>query len=65
MDDNLVLRSVNLWARDDSALRQFAFDRAITKSDLIRAAVRAKLEEWRTDNTGEVLQGDLEAAKLP
>lgn len=65
MDDKLVLRSVNLWSRDDSALRQYAFEHEISKSDLIRAAVRAKLEEWRSDNSGEVLQGDLEAAKLP
>lgn len=65
MDDEMVLRSVNLWTKDDNALRQFAFDQRLTKSDLIRAAIRAKLKEWRGDNTGEILQGDIEAARQP
>ena len=63
MDEDMVLMSVNLRVRDDNALRQFAFDRHLTKSDLIRAAIRAKLEEWRGDNSGEVLQADLAAAQ--
>jgi len=65
VDEQMVLRSVNLWSRDDSALRQFAFDQQVTKSDLIRAAIRAKLREWRGDNAGEILRNDLDAAKQP
>lgn len=63
MKEDMVLRSVNLRVRDDNDLRQFAFDRHLTKSDLIRAAIHAKLEEWRVDNTGEVLAADLAASQ--
>jgi Arc/MetJ-type ribon-helix-helix transcriptional regulator len=63
MEDEMVLRSVNLWVSDDDALRQLAFDNRVTKSELIRAAIRSKLAQWQRENDAAILQRDIEAAR--
>jgi hypothetical protein len=46
-DEDLVMRSVFLRVGDDNELRQLAHEKRVTKNDLIRSAVAAKLKEWR------------------
>lgn len=46
MVDDLVMRSVYLRHSEDAQLRQLAHNLNVTKSDLIRAAIGAKLEDW-------------------
>jgi hypothetical protein len=65
MEDELVLRSVNMWLKDDVVLRQMAFDHKMSKSDIIRAAIRSKLIAWREANSDDLLKLDVEAAKRP
>ena len=57
MADEMVMRSVYLRPRDDAELRQLAFREEVSKSDLIRSAIRAKLDEWWSDP--EALRRDL------
>ncbi|WP_260926746.1 ribbon-helix-helix protein, CopG family [Novosphingobium sp. 9] len=61
MSEVLVMRSVYLPATLDAELRQIAHEKGFSKSDLIRAAVALKAEEWRGDNTGTKLGDDVQA----
>jgi len=60
-DEDLVMRSVFLRVQDDNELRQLAHEQRVTKNDLIRSAVAAKLKEWK--RTGASLQKDLPLGK--
>lgn len=60
MPEDMVMRSVYLRPSEDTELRQLAFEKNVSKNDLIRSAVGAKLLEWRAPNNGEVLDRDLE-----
>lgn len=44
IEAEMVLRSINLPMEDDNALRQLAFERRVSKSELIRVAVRQMLD---------------------
>ena len=46
MVNELIMRSVYLTHKEDAALRQLALRLNVTKSDLIRTAVCAKIDEW-------------------
>ena len=59
MAGEMVMRSVYLRPEDDTALRELAFTKNVTKNDLIRSAVAAKLQEWRKNNNDDALQRDL------
>jgi hypothetical protein len=63
MNDELVMRSVYLRLSEDGGLRQLAFENHVTKSDLIRSAIGAKLAEWLADPTNAVLLKDLELGR--
>ena len=58
--DDLVMRSVYLRPAEDSLLRQLAHELKATKSDLIRAAISTKLQEWRESNSSEQVRYDLQ-----
>src|SRR3546814_20485061 len=52
------------WSSDvcsSDLLRQLAHDFNVTKSDLIRSAIRLKLKEWLADNSGQKLLADVRA----
>jgi hypothetical protein len=53
--ENKVMRSVYLDVSEDADLRQLAFTLNITKSDLIRSAIRSRLVQWRTMPAQEIL----------
>ncbi|MBN8500705.1 MAG: hypothetical protein J0M19_06105 [Sphingomonadales bacterium] len=57
--DDLVLRSAYLRLSDDMQLRKLAHELSVTKSDLIRAAIHVKLEDWRSANDLDVVLRDL------
>ena len=57
--DDLVLRSAYLRLSDDMLLRKLAHDLNVTKSDLIRAAIHVKLEDWRSANDPDAVLRDL------
>lgn len=57
--DDLVLRSAYLRLSDDILLRKLAHDLSVTKSDLIRAAIHVKLEDWRSANDPDAVLRDL------
>lgn len=61
--DDLVMRSVNLLKSQDDRLRQLAFDRRVSKNELIRAAIASKLNEW-SDGTGPAFYSDLEMGNI-
>ena len=61
-DEDLVMRSVFLRVQDDNALRQLAHEKRVTKNDLIRSAVAAKLHEWQQEPE-ETFQKDLQLGK--
>lgn len=61
MAENLVMRSIYLPETVDAELRQLAHEHNVSKSDLVRAAVRLKLKEWREDNTKAKLSKDVAA----
>jgi hypothetical protein len=65
MPNEMVMRSVYLRPEEDAALRQLAFDIEVTKSDLIRSAISAKLDEWLQSNSLELLLKDVELGKRP
>ncbi len=59
MAGEMVMRSVYLRPEDDTALKELAYKKNVSKNDLIRSAVAAKLEDWRKNNSDEVLKRDL------
>ncbi len=59
MAEDMVMRSVYVRPREDAELRQLAHDYNVTKSDLIRSAIRLKLGEWLADNSGKKLLEDV------
>jgi hypothetical protein len=59
MAEDQVMRSIYLKPCDDTELRQLARDKRVTKNDLIRSAIIAKLKEWREANGDETLEADL------
>lgn len=59
MAEDMVMRSIYLKPSDDTELRQLAHDKRVTKNDLIRSAIIAKLKEWRDANSDETLEADL------
>lgn len=63
MNEEMVMRSVYLRPSEDGRLRRLAFDHDVTKSDLIRSAISAKLQEWMADPSNEVLLRDLELGR--
>lgn len=63
MPEDLVMRSVYLPPSEDTELRQLAFELNVSKNELIRSAVSAKLKEWRKSNSRHVLLSDLELGR--
>ncbi|WP_076970135.1 hypothetical protein [Roseomonas mucosa] len=63
MPEDMVMRSVYLRPSEDTELRQLAFEEGVSKNDLIRSAVSAKLKEWRESNSKELLVRDLELGR--
>src|SRR3546814_2315872 len=61
MAEDMVMRSVYVRPGEDADLRQLAHDFNVTKSDLIRSAIRLKLKEWLADNSGQKLLADVSA----
>lgn len=61
MAEELVMRSVYVPASEDAKLRQLAHESGYTKSDLIRAAIKLKVEEWIKSNGLELLRTDVAA----
>lgn len=59
MASEMVMRSVYLRPQDDTQLRQLAHEKNVSKNDLIRSAVSAKLKEWGEANNDERFQEDL------
>jgi Arc/MetJ-type ribon-helix-helix transcriptional regulator len=57
--DDLILRSAYFRRTDDLLLRSLAHDLDVSKSDLIRAAIRLKLDDWRASGSHEVVLKDL------
>jgi hypothetical protein len=57
MPDDLVMRTIFLPPDDDALLRQLAAKLTVTRSDLIRSAVRIKVAEW--SESPEALRRDL------
>jgi hypothetical protein len=53
MADDMVMRSIYVRPLEDAQLRQLAHNLNVTKSDLIRSAIRIKLSEWLGDNSGK------------
>ncbi len=45
MAGEMVMRSVYLRPEDDTALKELAYKKNVSKNDLIRSAVAAKLED--------------------
>lgn len=60
MAEGMVRRSIYLDQADDSELRQIAFELRVSKSDLIRAAIRHRLKEWRELDASRI-HSELEA----
>lgn len=58
--DGMVMRSIYLAPLEDGQLRQLAHDLHVSKSDLIRSAIGAKLKEWLQDETDRSVLADLE-----
>ncbi len=65
MPNEMVMRSVYLRPEEDAALRQLAFEIEVTKSDLIRSAISAKLEQWLQSDSTELVLRDVELGKRP
>lgn len=63
MSEEMVMRSVYLRPSEDGGLRRLAFDHHVTKSDLIRSAISAKLKEWMNDPTQKAILRDLELGR--
>lgn len=63
MRDDMVMRSVYLRPDEDSALRQLAFEIQVTKSDLIRSAISAKLVDWLEGEDEDLIRRDLELGR--
>lgn len=63
MANEMVMRSVYLRPEEDAALRQLAFEIEVSKSDLIRSAISAKLEQWLQSNSMELVLKDVELGK--
>jgi hypothetical protein len=61
MPEDLVMRSVYLTLHDDTILRQIAHDHHVSKNELIRSAIAAKLEEWTASPVA--LDKDLELGR--
>jgi hypothetical protein len=57
--DKLVLRSFYLSALEDSRLRQYGFRLELSKSDLVRAAIRDKLTKWDRENDFDAILRDI------
>jgi hypothetical protein len=57
MDEDLVMRSVFLPTAMNAELRQLAREIGCTFSELVRAAVASKVQEWYTDSVA--LERDL------
>src|SRR3546814_20140911 len=55
MAEDMVMRSVYVRPGEDADLRQLAHDFNVTKSDLLRSAIRLKLKEWLADTSGQKL----------
>ncbi len=53
--EDTVMRSVFLGTKQDAQLRQLATELGVTKSELIRAAVENKLQDWLTKNKDVIL----------
>lgn len=46
MSGDMVMRSIYLPPELDAEIRRFAFEKGVTKDDLIRAAIASKVGEW-------------------
>lgn len=62
MSDGMVMRSIWLRPEDDTRLKELAWKKNVSRNDLIRAAVAAKIEEWATLDDDLFLR-DLELSK--
>ena len=62
--DDLVLRSVNFTRALDDRLRKFAYDRRLSKSDIVRAALALKLDVWEKVNDRNVLDIELDRGRI-
>lgn len=59
MPDVMIMRSVYLRPQDDTALRQLAFEKNVSKNDLIRAALVSKLSDWEQAENDDKFNDDL------
>jgi Arc/MetJ-type ribon-helix-helix transcriptional regulator len=57
--DDLILRSAYMRRTDDLLLRTLAHDLNVSKSDLIRAAIRLKLDDWRATENQDAVRKDI------
>ena len=55
------MRSVWLRPEDDTRLKELAWKKNVSRNDLIRAAVTAKIEEWAIRD--DVFLRDMELSK--
>lgn len=60
---DVVMRTVNLLQWQDDLLRQVAFERGVSKNDLIRAAIMCKLDEW-SGGDGSAFRADLQRGRI-
>lgn len=63
MTDEMVMRSVYLRPVEDAQLRQLAHELNVTKSDLIRSAIGAKLREWLLPDSADQIARDLQLGR--
>jgi Arc/MetJ-type ribon-helix-helix transcriptional regulator len=61
--DEMVMRSVYLGPLEDSQLRQLAHELQVTKSDLIRTAIKAKLKQWLDAEDDQVVINEIEVGR--
>ena len=54
--DDLVMRSINLTREQDDALREFSYRYKVSRNDVIRAAVAAKLTEWEAGTDADFMR---------
>jgi predicted DNA-binding protein len=59
MAEDLVMRSFYLSAKEDTRLRNLAFQLDLSKSDLVREAIRQNLEKWREINDPDAIFRDI------
>lgn len=59
--DDLILRSAYLTREDDEIVRELSKRLRIPKSDIIQAAIRLRLDDWRGSGNTDLVRADLAA----